>query len=186
MQDASSTTKFGSVSSDCAFACGHGLPAFNVVFKVNRFLNHDPFPSIGQLSPPLTPTKHKLQSFSSSLGLSVFAKGAIRTESPGSSVSEGLEDVKEPDDALATPMNLPARQPSVRTKMIAREANEHPPPVVLPPCAESYQEEENFTFRSATRCYGPSLYNLMPSILVPNTGKLHKQQRSYSTAWITS
>lgn len=150
------------------------------------FLNHDPFPSAEQMSPPMTPTKRKLHKFSSSLGLGVLAKGAKGATSPDGSVSEDIEAAQGPEPILATTLAMPTRRPSTRTKMIPRGANERAPPIVLPPCPESYDEDENFVFRSTASTYGPARKDLKSSASVPKSGKLHRRQRSYSTAWITS
>jgi len=150
------------------------------------FLNHDPFPSAEQMSPPMTPTKRKLHKFSSSLGLGVLAKGAKSATSPDGSVSEDIEAAPGPEPILATTLAMPARRPSTRTKMIPRGANERAPPIVLPPCPESYDEDENFVFRSTASNYGPARKVSKSSASVPKSSKLHRRQRSYSTAWITS
>lgn len=150
------------------------------------FLNHDPFPSSEKSSPPMTPTKRKLHKFSSSLGLSVFAKVAKGATSSDDGLSENFETVPEPEPTLTTSTQIPARESRTRTKMIPRGANERAPPIVLPPCPESYDEEDDFVFRSTAPTCRTSRKDLKTSPPLPKTNRLHRRQRSYSTAWITS
>ncbi|KAK0346632.1 hypothetical protein LTR94_005696 [Friedmanniomyces endolithicus] len=117
----------------------------------------------------------RLHKLGSSFGLNVF--GMKRTNSSDSSLGDP-EAIKEPEPAAsASPLTLQplVRTSSVKPKMIARGANERAPPLVLPPCPETYEDERDLSrwpLRKDSSVLG------LPS-------KLHKRQRSMSAALVS-
>ncbi|KAK3070674.1 hypothetical protein LTR53_010051 [Teratosphaeriaceae sp. CCFEE 6253] len=143
------------------------------------FLQYDPYPSqAGEQAttpPPMSPSRRRLQRIGSSIGLSVF--GMRRSNSADNSVGDASDIAKEPETVTPTSPEarspqLPARAASVKPKMIARGANERAPPLILPPCPESYEDD-----RDGTRWLGRKDAS--------GVMKLHKRQRSMSAALVS-
>ncbi|KAK0289634.1 hypothetical protein LTR35_002832 [Friedmanniomyces endolithicus] len=143
------------------------------------FLRYDPYlspPSEQPTTPPpVSPSRRRLHKLGSSFGLNVF--GMKRTNSSDSSLGDP-EAIKEHEPAAAAsppPLQPLARTSSVRPRMVARGANERAPPLVLPPCPETYEDERDLSrwpLRKDSSIMG------LPS-------KLHKRQRSMSAALVS-
>ncbi|KAK5741752.1 hypothetical protein LTR17_003743 [Elasticomyces elasticus] len=152
------------------------------VVKTADFLQHDPYPALPVdlpiTPPPMSPSRRRLHRFGSSIGLGVF--GMRRSNSSDSSLDDALEIVKSVEprgNALfqASSPQMLSRTPSTKTKMVARGANERAPPLILPPCPETYEDERDVTrwpLRKDASVLG------LPT-------KLHKRQRSMSTALVS-
>ncbi|KAK5694610.1 hypothetical protein LTR97_009200 [Elasticomyces elasticus] len=143
------------------------------VVKTADFLQHDPYPALPvdlPITPPLmSPSRRKLHRFGSSIGLGVF--GMRRSNSSDSSLDDALENVKdlEPRGSALPKSSSPrmlSRTPSTKPKMVARGANERAPPLILPPCPETYEDE-----RDVTRWPLRKDASVLPM-------KLHKRQRT--------
>ncbi|KAK4895770.1 hypothetical protein LTR27_006252 [Elasticomyces elasticus] len=150
------------------------------VVKTADFLQHDPYPAVPVdlpiTPPPMSPSRRRLHRFGSSIGLGVF--GMRRSNSSDSSLDDTLETVKalEPrGNALSKPSSPQklSRTPSTKPRMVARGANERAPPLILPPCPETYEDE-----RDVTRWPLRKDASVLPM-------KLHKRQRSMSTALVS-
>ncbi|KAK1825373.1 hypothetical protein LTR12_000174 [Friedmanniomyces endolithicus] len=134
------------------------------------FLRYDPYPAL-----PVSPSRRRLHKLGSSFGLKVF--GMKRTNSSDSSLGDP-EAMRESDPAASAPppsLQPLARASSMKPKMIARGANERAPPLVLPPCPETYEDERDLSrwpLRKDSSIMG------LPS-------KLHKRQRSMSAALVS-
>ncbi|KAK1088017.1 hypothetical protein LTR48_002035 [Friedmanniomyces endolithicus] len=143
------------------------------------FLRYDPYPALpGEqptTPPPVSPSRRRLHKLGSSFGLKVF--GMKRTNSSDSSLGDP-EAMRESDPAASAPppsLQPLARASSMKPKMIARGANERAPPLVLPPCPETYEDERDLSrwpLRKDSSIMG------LPS-------KLHKRQRSMSAALVS-
>ncbi|KAK0264900.1 hypothetical protein LTR91_003616 [Friedmanniomyces endolithicus] len=159
-----------------------GIPHPESRSRVGRtadFLQYDPYPSLPSeqptTPPPVSPSRRRLHKLGSSFALNVF--GMKRTNSSDSSLGD-LEAVKEPEPAASAsppPLQPLARTSSAKPKMVARGANERAPPLVLPPCPETYEDERDLSrwpLRKDSSILG------LPS-------KLHKRQRSMSAALVS-
>lgn len=84
-----------------------------------------------------------------------------------------------PAPEVYRPTRSSSLQPLPAGKMIARGGNERAPPIVLPPCP--YSSEQDFDQRGSTRPNtqrAPKSY--MPTGAPRQSGKLHRRQRSLS------
>lgn len=160
--------------------------------RVN-FLDHDPFPSSSADRPttPMSPSKRRLHKFSSSLGLNVFGRGLRWNSSTDSDVGGDLNVVKEPEPILISTSRLSVqptshiRNPSIKTKMVARGASEREPPLVLPPCPDDYDDDDS-NYNVASTGWPSRKDSQAPNALTRNPSsarmlKLHKR-KSYSAA----
>lgn len=167
------------------------VPHYNSASRVVRttdFLRHDPYPSTlieePTTPPPMSPSRRRLHMFGSSIALSVF--GMKRSNSSDSSLGElggAPETGKEPDavtTGLVKALSPQPPQPSVQTpstkpKMVARGANERAPPLILPPCPETYEDERDVTRWPLRK----------DSSMIGLPTKLHRRQRSMSAALVS-
>lgn len=117
-----------------------------------EFLRHDPYPPDWPLRGPssASPTKLRMPKLSSSFSLRAF--GRRRSNSNGSSASDGWDSPTEQYIAVSYPASPAVRnvsraisRPAPGTRMVARGASERAPPIVLPPCPDDYDQEDNLS-----------------------------------------
>ncbi|TKA66517.1 hypothetical protein B0A55_09394 [Friedmanniomyces simplex] len=130
----------------------------------------------------MSPSRRRLHKLGSSIGLNVFSMK--RTNSSDSSLGDALDTIKEPEPVASasptSPLQPLARAASLKPKMVPRGANERAPPLILPLCPETYEDEEDVTrwpLRNDSSAMGLGLVGL-PT-------KLHKRQRSMSAALVS-
>ena len=158
------------------------------------FLSHDPYPSAPSERPttPMSPSKRRLRKLSSSLSLNIFAKGLRRNESSDDDLGEVLENVKEPEHVIPTPvvsrLPVPVRKSSIKARMVPRGASEREPPLVLPPCPAGYHDEDDISGATWTRWQSTKDSSELEATTDSSTRltKLHKRQRSYSPTTATT
>jgi hypothetical protein len=131
-------------------------------------------------NPLVMPGKRRLRKFSSSFSLGRFTmRNSAERVSDQSRTSSNPNRRTMPAPEVYRPTRSSSLQPLPAGKMIARGGNERAPPIVLPPCP--YSSEQDFDQRGSTRPNtqrAPKSY--MPTGAPRQSGKLHRRQRSLS------
>lgn len=154
-----------------------------------EFLNYDPYPSNWPLGGPASasPTKLRMPKLSSSFSLKAF--GRRRSNSGGSSASDGWDSPTEQYIAVSLPASPAVRhvprtlRKSTPPKMVARGASERAPTLVLPPCPEGYDGDDNS--HSSQWPLRKDSYSSSPTFETPNALK-QIRRKSVSAAFATS
>ena len=95
-------------------------------------------------SAPNTPARRRIKKISSSLSLNRFGSNKSRPQQrSGNDSGSELESIKEPEPLFFSSASPRTAMNSAGSKLVPRGANERAPPIILPPCPDDSDDEND-------------------------------------------